>query len=68
MRRFFCSKQLCIIMFCRISYNLSWKWNLDIDFFKFLTYCNFPNVIVIAKCNFVIEYTTFRRTDRQTLP
>ena len=25
-------------MFSRISYNLIGKWNLDIDFFKVLTY------------------------------
>ena len=38
----FGSKQFCIIMFCRISYNSTGKRNLDIDFFKVLTYCNFP--------------------------
>ena len=30
-------------LFFRISYNLIRKWNLDIDFFQVLTYCNFPN-------------------------
>ena len=30
-------------MFCLISYNLRGKWNLDIDFFKVLTYSNFPD-------------------------
>ena len=26
-----------------ISYNLTGKWNLDIDLFQISTYCNFPN-------------------------
>ena len=35
--RSFCSKQFCMITFSRISYNLSGKWNLDIEFFHVLT-------------------------------
>ena len=41
--RSFCSKQYCTITFCRISYNLTKKWNIGIDFFQVLTLCNFPN-------------------------
>ena len=29
--------------FFRISYNLTEKWNLDINFFQVLIYCKFPN-------------------------
>ena len=36
--------------FSRISYNLTGKWNLDIDFFQVLTNCNFPNFSLIQKC------------------
>ena len=36
--------------FFRILYNLSGKWNLDIDFSQVLTYCNFPNFSLIEKC------------------
>ena len=36
--------------FFRISYNLTGKWNLDIDFFKVLTYCNFPDFGLIEQC------------------
>ena len=47
--RSFRSKQFCIITFFCISYNLTGKWNLDIDFFQVLTYCNFPNFDLIEK-------------------
>ena len=44
--RSLCSKQqFHIITFFRISYNLTKKWNLDIDFFQVLTYSNFPNIV-----------------------
>ena len=36
--------------FLRISYNLTGKWNLDIDFFQVLTYCKFSNFRLIEKC------------------
>ena len=35
--------------FLRISYNLTGKWNLDIDFFQDLTYYNFPDFSLIEK-------------------
>ena len=38
-----------MIMYFRISYNLTGKWNLDIDFFQALTYCNFPNFGLMEK-------------------
>ena len=38
-----------IITFFRISYNLTEKWNLDIDFFQVLTYFSFPNFSLIKK-------------------
>ena len=47
---------LCVVnnfvssYFFRISYNLTGKWNLDIDFFKVSTYHNFPNFNLIGKC------------------
>ena len=47
---FLCIKQFCIITFFRISYNLSEKWNLDIDFFQVLTYYNFLKFGLIKKC------------------
>ena len=47
--RSFCSKQFCIIILCRILYNLTGKRNLDIDFFQALTYCIFPNFGLIEK-------------------
>ena len=30
-----------------ISYDLSGKWNLDINFFQVLTFCNIPNFSLI---------------------
>ena len=48
--RSLCSKQFRIMTFFRISYNLTEKWNLDIDFFQALTCCNFPNLNLIEKC------------------
>ena len=48
--RSLCSEQFCTITFFRISYNLTGKWNLDIDFFQVLTHCNFPNFSLIEKC------------------
>ena len=36
-------------LFFRISQNLIEKWNLDIDFFQVLTYCNFPNFSLVEK-------------------
>ena len=47
--RSLCSKQFCMITFFRISYYLTGKWNLGIDFFQVLTYCNFPNFSLIEK-------------------
>ena len=47
---FICSKKFRIITFFRVSYNLTGKWNLDIDFFQVLTYCNFPSFGLIEKC------------------
>ena len=47
---------LCVVnnfvssYFFRISYNLTGKWNLDIDFFKVSTYHNCPNFNLIGKC------------------
>ena len=41
------SKQFCNISFFLNSYNLTKKWNLDIDIFQVLTYCNFPNFSLI---------------------
>ena len=38
------------ITFFRISYNLTGKWNLGIDYFQVITYCNFPNFGLIEKC------------------
>ena len=35
------------VTFFRISYNLTEEWNLDIDFFQALTYCNFSNFSLI---------------------
>ena len=32
-----------------ISYKLTEKWNLDIDFFEVLTYYNFPNFNLFEK-------------------
>ena len=43
------SKVLYHNFFC-ISFNLTGKWNLDIDFFQILTYYNFPNFNLIEKC------------------
>ena len=37
-------------LFSYFVYNLTEKWNLDIDFFQDLTYCNFPNFSLIEKC------------------
>ena len=45
-----CSIQFCIKTFFRISYNLSGKWNFDIDFFQVEIQCNFPNFGLIEKC------------------
>ena len=39
-----------MITFFRNSYNLTGKWNLDIDFFQVYTYCNFLNFGLIEKC------------------
>ena len=39
-----------MIHFFAISYNLTEKWNLDIDNFIVLTYCNFPNFSLFEKC------------------
>ena len=47
--RSLCSKQFCIINFLRISYNLTGKLNLSIDFFQILTYFDFPNCSLIKK-------------------
>ena len=38
-----------MISFLRILYNLTGKWNLDIDFFQVLIYCYFPNFGLIEK-------------------
>ena len=59
--RSFSSKQFCIIIFFRISYNLTEKWNLDIDFFQVLTYCNFPNFSLVEKKP-VLEFLIFSKT------
>ena len=40
--RSLCSKKFFITTFSRILYDLTEKWNLDIDFYKILIYCNFP--------------------------
>ena len=45
-----CSKQFCMITFLCISYDLTGKRNLDINFFQVLTYCNFSNISLIEKC------------------
>ena len=37
-------------LFFRISYNLTEKWNLDINFFQVSTYYDFPNFSFIEKC------------------
>ena len=34
----------------RISYNLTGKWNFDIDFFQVLICCNISNSDLIKKC------------------
>ena len=38
--------------FFRISYNLTEKWNLDMNFFQVLTFCNFPDFGLIKKFYF----------------
>ena len=53
--RSFRSKQFCIMTFFRISYNLTRKWNLEIDFFQVLTYYNFPNFSLIKKCKYLMK-------------
>ena len=51
--------------FFRLSLNLTGKWNLDIDFFQVLTYCNFFNYSFIEKC-YYFSITSYRVYDLQT--
>ena len=44
---FYVVKNFVSQLFFRISYNLTGKWNLDIDFFQVLTYCKLPNFSLI---------------------
>ena len=46
----FCSKQFYFRTFFRISYSLTGKQNLNINFFQVLTYYNIPNFGLIEKC------------------
>ena len=39
-----------MITFFHISYNLTGKWNFDIDFFQVLTCGNISNFALIEKC------------------
>ena len=49
MYTFFWIKQFCTMTFFRIPYNLTEKWNFDIQFFQVLTNSNFPNFGLIGK-------------------
>ena len=39
-----------MITFFHISYNLTEKWNFDIDFYQVLTLCNISNFDLIKEC------------------
>ena len=39
-----------MITFFRILYNLTGKWNSDIEFFQVLICCNISNFDLIKKC------------------
>ena len=39
-----------MITFFHISYNLTGKWNFDIEFFQVLTFCNIFNYVLIKEC------------------
>ena len=41
--RSLCRKYYCMITFFRVSYNLTGKWNFDIDFFRIWICCNISN-------------------------
>ena len=42
-------------LFFRISYNLTEKWNLGIDFYQILTHCNFSNLSLIENAMRIIS-------------